>query len=430
MSLTKRHVFVIGVMLVLLTSACQSFKKEAEKPKLTSINIIDRNGMSETTSNADRLNKFENVDFLSNQPYQKVLRIFSRDARGDICAYITSYHPNGQPKQYLEVVNNRAYGFYREWHSNGVMKLEVFVIGGMADINTAAEQSWLFEGSSKAWDENGNLIADLPYSKGELEGFSTYYHPNGSIWKVISFHHGKMEGTSEVFLESGAPFQTTEFLHGEKNGASKRFWENGSIAADETYCQGRLITGRYYNLCGGLVGSVDHGAGHRVLFSKDAISEIDEIHDGIVSGEIKVYNEFGSLARLYHVKDGLKHGTEIEYYTLKDSKGVLVPKLSMNWVAGKVQGLCKTWYPNGIQESQREMNNNEKNGLLTAWYNDGSMMLIEEYEKDKLTKGEYYIRGEKTPISEVKNGKGLATIFDAEGNLVRKVTYAGNKPSF
>ncbi len=121
---------LIFILLFALTS-CSTYNKEPP-PVLTSINIIDRNGMSETISTEDRMKRYEHVDFLTEQPYQKVLRIYSRDQHGDIRAFVTSYHPNGHPKQYLEIVNNRAHGSYREWHSNGTLKLETYVIGGEA----------------------------------------------------------------------------------------------------------------------------------------------------------------------------------------------------------------------------------------------------------------------------------------------------------
>ena len=99
------------------------------------------------------------------------------------------------------------------------------------------------------------------------------------------------------------------------------------------------------------------------------------------------------------------------------------------WVEGRIQGLVKTWYPNGTSESQREMSRNAKNGLLTAWYFDGSVMMIEQYDRDKLLKGEYFERGEKIPVSQVMNGKGIATIHDSKGTFLRRITYNNGKPS-
>ena len=103
-------------------------------------------------------------------------------------------------------------------------------------------------------------------------------------------------------------------------------------------------------------------------------------------------------------------------------------KLSINWVQGKILGAVKTWYPNGQLESQKNYSDNMKNGIATAWYNDGSIMFMEEYEKDKLVKGEYFRRGDSFPITEIKQGIGTASLFDSEGRFLRKISYHNGKP--
>ena len=92
--------------------------------------------------------------------------------------------------------------------------------------------------------------------------------------------------------------------------------------------------------------------------------------------------------------------------------------------------MVKTWYPDGSMESQREMSGNYKNGLLTAWYIDGNLMLIEEYDRDKLIRGEYFKKGEKIPASQVAGGKGVATLFDSEGNYLRRVNIFNGRPQY
>ena len=74
------------------------------------------------------------------------------------------------------------------------------------------------------------------------------------------------------------------------------------------------------------------------------------------------------------------------------------------------------------------MSNNKRNGHSSAWFRDGSLMLIEEYHQDRLLKGEYYSKGEKHPITTIDEGKGTATLFDAEGAFVRWVDYLNGKP--
>lgn len=423
------HLLFIFSFFCLFVVGCTSQNYSDNSLILTSINLIDRNGFSETISNQDRLKQYENIDFLRPQPYQKVLRVYNRDQRGDIHAFVTSYHPNGQAKQYLEVVNNRAFGLYREWFSNGNLKLETNVIGGTADLNTAAERSWLFDGCSKAWDECGNLIAEIPYSKGELQGFSVYYHPNGNVWKRVPFNHNQIEGTSEIYLESGELLQTTSYRQGIKDGPSLRYWIDGSLSSEENYCNGMLMQGSYFDSCGQLAAQINEGTGFRAVFSKEAICELQEYHYGVLEGEVKVYDKNSNPMKIYHIKKGLKHGEEIEFQRIRTMAGEhIVPLLSINWYEGKIQGIVKTWYDDGGLQSQREMSNNAKNGLSTAWYKDGSLMMIEEYEKDRLNKGEYYKRGEKIPISQVEAGKGIATLFDSEGHFLRKINYFNGRP--
>jgi len=417
----------IGLFLLFCLAGCMSTQYVYE-PSLASINIIDRDGMSETFSNADRLAKFENVDFLSSQPYQKVLRVYSRNDEGAVLAYLTSYHPNGQVKQYLEIANGRAFGLYREWFANGTLKVEAHVIGGMPDITTAAEKSWLFEGIAQAWDENGHLEAEIPYCKGILHGTALYYHPNGAIWKRVALEKNELQGTSEIFLEDGTLLETLQYVVGQREGPSIRYWGKDKIASQEMFSEGKLITGIYYNSNGEPISNIDDGGGFRAIFGKDSVAELQEFKRGLPEGSVRVFGARGRLVRVYKVKNGLKHGEEIEYFDRPVAGRELQPRLTINWYEGRIQGIVKTWYDNGIQESQREWSNNVKNGVATGWYSDGNLMLIEEYDHGKLMRGQYLKRGDKTPQTSISDGKGMATLYDADGNFVRRVIYINGVP--
>lgn len=418
--------------LLLLLSACAAQKQcveyEPPPPILVSINIIDRNGMSETINTLERLQQYANVDFLSPQPYQKVLRVFARDMEGNISSYITSYHENGYPRQYLEVVNSRAYGAYQEWHSNGVQKIDAHIIGGNADIVEGAERTWIFDGCCNVWDENGRQVASIPYAAGQLEGESVYYHQNGTVWKNIPYHKNKIDGVMNILQEDGTPFQHTCYQNGLKEGESTRYWNAFQIAAEENYYDGFLAFGRYYDLNGDCIAQIDEGKGLRAIFSKDCLCELHEYHNGVLDGKIQVFDKYGRIVKSYHMKNDVKQGEEICYYDAPRIKKTLSPKISMNWYDGKMQGVVKTWYENGQQESQKEMSNNKKNGHSTIWYDDGSLMMIEEYNIDKLVKGEYYVKGERISVSDVIDGKGTATIFAPDGTFQRKVVYLNGKP--
>lgn len=424
---------LFGLFLCLLLITFTGGKKSRNcRPRLlplSSIHIVDRNGFTETISNKERLKQYQDVDFLSSQPYKKVLRIYARDSRGNVRSVVNTYHENGNPKQFLEILNARANGIYAEWHENGSMSLMTRVIGGPPDVTPAAERSWLFDGLSQAWDEEGNQIAEIYYSQGSLEGVSTYFHPNGQIWKQIPYYKNQIDGTLEITQSNGELLQQTNFANGLRDGPSIRYWDCQQVASQEEYCNDKLIWGKYFDKQGCLIAEVENGTGFKAVFGKDQVQELQEYVDGNLEGEVKVFNSEGRLKRIYHIKNGIKHGEEVEFYDrFFAADAPLQPKLSFFWYEGKIQGHVKTWYPNGSPESQKEMSNNAKHGVLSTWYRDGNLMMIEEYDHGKLVRGEYFKRDEKTPVSHVIDGKGTVTIYDAEGHFVQKVAYYNGKP--
>lgn len=430
----KKYLVAFLLLFTLLTLF--SSAKRVKKPRLlslTSIHLVDRNGFSETISNKDRLQQFQAVNFLEPQPYQKVLRIYERDTRGNVRSVVTSYYENGNPKQFLEIMNGRALGRYREWHENSKLSLTAKIIGGTPDITQAAEQTWLFDDTSQAWDEEGHLIAEIPYSQGVLEGIANYYHASGEVWKRIPYSKGQANGTVDIFRDNGEMLQQMNYVEGKKNGLTIRYWDCNQIACQEDYYDGCLNQGEYYDKKGNLISEIKQGYGYRATFGKDSLNELQEYKEGYLEGEVKVFTSSGKLKRIYHVKNDLKHGEEIEYYefstknTNSDEESQQ-PHLCFNWYDGKIHGSVKTWYSNGNLESQREMSNNKKHGLSTVWYEDNDLMMIEEYDQGNLIRGDYFRKGDKIPVSQIIQGKGLATLFDAQGRFVQKITYLQGKP--
>ncbi|MCB1111618.1 MAG: hypothetical protein H7A37_04205 [Chlamydiales bacterium] len=423
-----KYISIIIASMLLVLSSCSMGDRQAGEPVLTHVNIVDQNGLSETISNEDRLKQYRRVDFTQPQPYQKVIRVYSRDVNGNIRAVITSYHPNGQIKQYLDVLNNTANGNFREWYQNGNLKVDAYVVNGIADLNTAAEQSWQFDGCSRAWDEEGNLVAAIPYDKGELQGDSLYYHPNGELWKRVPFVRGEMHGTMEIYLDSGELLATVQYVNNVRHGKANRYWCDGAIAADEHFDHGLLTGATYYDQTERRIAAIKDGYGQRAVFGKDTLVELQEFRSGIQEGQVQAFSESGDLVSSYHIANGVKHGEEVEYYPKRRDEVKAKPCLLVNWYEGCIQGIVKTWYPNGNQESQREMSENKKNGMLTAWYENGSLMMIEEYDQDILQKGKYFKNGEKRPVSQVKEGMGTATFFDPKGSFLRRVEYKNGVP--
>ena len=414
------------ILLSLLLGACT---RSASEDPLVLIQIQDRNGVSETISIPERLEAFNGVDFLTTQPYKKILRVYKKEGKNH--SVITTYHPNGLVWQYLEAQDMRAFGRYQEWFSNGHLKIEAHVIGGTADVAFGSQSDWLFDGISQVWDEQGCLIAEIPYTNGSLEGVSIHYYPSGQIQDTIPYQHNLIEGDAFEYFPDGKMKGKTSYRKGIKQGLATGYWDNESPSRMEDFTDGRLNSGSYFTLTGERVSSVENGFGHQTVFEGPALYQQIEIRNGKQEGKVKVYAPNGELRTTFQIKNGKKQGEEIEYYApfeLENPSQSPSPKISLYWDDNALHGLVKTWYSNGLLESQKELVRNKKTGSSCGWYRDGNLMLIEEYEEDHLVKGQYYKKGQKEPVSSVLNGNGVATLYDSQGIILRKAIYYKGKP--
>ncbi|MCB1107570.1 MAG: hypothetical protein KDK76_05705 [Chlamydiia bacterium] len=421
-----KRVFLFLTILIGLVTGC-SHRQSHHQEKLTSIQIIDRNGIRETISSLDRLSLFEGTNFLAPQPYERVIRMFGRSENGTTHSKITTYHDNGEIWQYLEIRNGRACGVYREWHDNGQLRLDVIVIEGLGDLSENAQKGWIFDGVSKAWDSMGRLQAEIYYEKGKLQGNSIYYHPNGKVRMLIPYENDLIDGDLLYYNESEQVIGKTPYFCGKRNGIATFRGDKKQPPYSEEYQNDLLINATYHDFSGKMIACIEKGEGKQAIFIEGVLHSIQEYRRGVPEGEVQLFNKRGQLTTLFHTKEGMKHGAEWVYYTHFENVDPQ-PKLYIEWVQDGIQGICRTWYTSGVLESEREIRDNKKHGICSAWYDDGSLMMMEEYEKDQLVRGTYMKRGEKNPVSRVDHGEGTATLYDSEGHFIKRVLYQKGQP--
>jgi antitoxin component YwqK of YwqJK toxin-antitoxin module len=409
------------LLFLLLLASCAHHTTHPS-PDLVSIQLLDRNGFSETISAHDRLSKYEATDFLTPQPYQKVVRVYGKASVGKTASKISTYHANGQPWQYLEIENGRAHGKFFEWHPNGQLKIEATVIEGTPDVSEMAQLSWFFDQTSSVFDEKGRLQAKIGYAKGLLEGLSLYFHENGALARRIPYLKDQIDGLVELFDDQGTCLETISYSLGEKDGKAEGRWPSSQLKYSETYQKGKLLFATYLTPDGKQIASIESGFGEQALFEDNLLATLITYKEGVIEGAVKNFNAEGHLVCSYEVKEGMKQGQEWHYFHSSQ------PKLCLEWDHDTIEGTSKTWYENGILESQREMHGNKKHGTSFAWFSEGDLMLMEEYENDLLMKGSYYKKYEKKAVSKIENGSGVATLYDKEGKFLKKITYEKGLP--
>ncbi|MCH9634353.1 MAG: hypothetical protein S4CHLAM7_11010 [Chlamydiae bacterium] len=407
--------FVFFSLLLLLTSSCCN-----HAPTLSKVHLTTEKGLTQTLTGKDRLKPFESEAFILHQPHKKVVRVY--DGGGDNKTIITTYHSSGQLFQLLECKNNQACGAYEEWGTNGKIRVKASVIGGSPQIDPAGNLSWIFQGLSEAFDSEGNLIAAFNYENGLLEGEGILYYPSGEIKQKLPYKEGLLSGTTLLLDKHENVLEKINYIKGVKHGAAIYYWTKTRLAGDEKYVEGRLVSGLYFNMTGKLIAQIKEGSGHKAIWKDGDLYQRIEYRGGIPNGEVLSYNAKGSLTHKFNQFDGKKTGEEVLYDPRSN------PKLSINWKDGVIHGSIQTWYPNGVLESEREMSHNKKHGIFRARYENGNLMLIEEYENDLLIKGQYFKNGLSTPCSTISMGEGEAFLFDSSGLPAKRVLYQGGKP--
>jgi len=415
--------FLYSSCFFILLGGCRSSN---HSDAIVSMQIMDRNGFAETISNKDRLNVYQNVNFLSAQPYQKVLRVYGKDNEGKSNSKLTSYHPSGGIWQYLEALDGRAHGHYLEWHENGKLKIEASVLDGLADLSEMAQKSWLFDQECSVYDTEGNLEAEFLYDKGILSSEAKYYFSSGKLKTIIPYSLGLVDGPLQIFDEEGNTLEEIHFQKGQREGSATGFWNVEQSKYQEQYRDGFLINAIYFDPFGSVVGEIENGQGIKAVFENGYVKSLIQYASGTPEGEAKIFTPDGKLLSTYQIKDGKKINEEWEYYPSQDDG--LRPKLMITWYDDQIQGMTKTWYQNGVLESEREMSGNKKHGLSFAYYKNGDIMLMEEYENDLLCKGSYYKKGEDQPISTIEGGCGTATLHNPDGFFLKKISYEKGKP--
>ena len=399
--------------------ACSKTSHSSNDEPIVSMQLLDRNGFSETISSKDRLENYQKVDFSQPQPYEKVLRIFGKDEQKKSKSTITSYHSNGYLWQYLEIIDGRANGIFREYFPTGVLKIQAHVIEGMGDVSEKAQLSWLFEGKNEVYDELGKISAEIQYEKGSLQNASYYYYPSGKIWKTIPYKDNEIHGVLTILHEDGSLLESIEYQNGKKHGSALGYWKDSKPRYIEAYQNDLLNEASYFDPQGNLLGKIEEGNGKQYVFEEEKLYSTIQHKKGAAEGRVEIFHKNGSLSHFYTVRDGQKNGEEWHYYPSKEKEK---PKLFLFWHEDAIQEV-KTWYENGVMESQKRLNHNKKHGLSVAWFADSSVMFLETYEQDKLIKASYFEKGSKNPASTIENGKGIAMIYNHDGHFIKKIMY-------
>ncbi len=152
---------------------------------------------------------------------------------------------------------------------------------------------------------------------------------------------------------------------------------------------------------------------------------------GKLDGEMKFYElRTGEVSRLVTYKDDVQNGPEKQYKADENSR-FLVSETP--WVNGKIEGVKKTFYPNGNVMSETGYKASKRDGQAKRFDLAGRVEQAVAYKDDKKNgvQIDYYsMRGKPQRVIPYLNGRaeGVVREYYDSGQLKREAAYKNDLP--
>lgn len=155
-------------------------------------------------------------------------------------------------------------------------------------------------GITKEYNEEGELLYEYTFEKGQLNGITKKYpidkeeFPELSYVEIL-FENGK-KISYQAFYESGKLLEDGKFLNEETHGKVTQYYETGEKWKESVYTRGK--------------------SAEQLVFQKTGeLLLIGETFDNKFNGKVTEYNKDGTIEIIYNYKDDKPHGRAVRYIT-------------------------------------------------------------------------------------------------------------------
>tara|TARA_Y100000589_G_C26990717_1_gene562500 strand:- start:39 stop:545 length:507 start_codon:yes stop_codon:yes gene_type:complete len=143
------------------------------------------------------------------------------------------------------------------------------------------------------------------------------------------------------------------------------------------------------------------------------------------------------VVSIYKLQKRGKAGSQLTYIPNQDTpftgKAVAFhPNGQKRWEQtykdGKLDGLWTGWWKNGQKRFERNYKDGKRDGLTTEWYENGQKGQEVKHKDGKLMSTVHWKpNGEKCPVTNVKDGDGIAVWYKDDGTEWVRQTYKDGK---
>ncbi len=254
---------------------------------------------------------------------------------GRLTGEATTYYDNGQVIQKGWYKRDLQDGFWKGYHENGKKNSEGIFENGER------------KGVWKYWDQKGNPIEELKYVDNENFKVLNAWNSNGDI--MVKDGEGEYKT-----LENGSFMQSGHIKNGERVGIWKLYHSNGKLIEE-----GRFENGKY---------KVSN------TWSENGVPNV-------IDGEgdyISYYGNSGNIFEKGVIKNGSREGL---WETNYDSLGAVMYRL--NYLEGILHGKSETYYLNENLLVEGNIENGEKVGKWSWYYEFGEIQSTANFVKGK-----------------------------------------------
>jgi hypothetical protein len=248
----------------------------------------------------------------------------------------------------------------REYHANGVLKIEADFTNGLSNDNNA-----------KIYNTDGSLVYYGAVQNGDLHGKGVLYYENGEIYDG-EFENNVRSGCGCLIMANG------EKINGLWSGDTLvSGWQNKVLIDQQTnqiiyegditnglangFGVQRLPDGSKY--IGEFDNNIKKGIG-KIVDPKGSVVFKGEFRENLFNGYGEIYYEYGNLKYKGYFEKGVFHGQG----SLFNTKGKLVYKGL--WDSDQKNGFGKEFYKNGAR-FEGEFVAGVKNGNGVYYYSSG-----------------------------------------------------------
>jgi antitoxin component YwqK of YwqJK toxin-antitoxin module/Tfp pilus assembly protein PilF len=444
---------------------------------IKSAKYLDKAGLQ--ISSSEMKNNLINIVSYANDGFKRAR--FSSDRKGNLDGPDTLFYPSGKINQTTEYKNGELNGPVVSYYLNGKKKSEINMNNGKENgyymgfyVNGQTEiEGWIKDGKDQGewdyYDEKGRLITRSYYLDNDLDGYKEEFLPNSQKKIEQKYHRGWLEKMTQ-YDSSGVVLAVDSFP--KASGKFTLLYPNKRVMAEGNYTNGDF-TGSYktYFFDGGPESTFFYRNGLRdstyTSFYYGGVKNTEgHYKSGNKSGVWKVYDEDGKLYSTTTYVNDIKDGQQVYYfpngnkdavsiykddqldsvfykydqegtlvyqtifkdgnareYTYLGKDGKLVPPIPL----AIVNGVLKSYYPNGKVSRECYYSDGRKNGLDNMYYSNGQVRSVDstvfgisegiykEYYQDGKLKSEYHC--------EIDKANGICREYDDKGILKKEILY-------